>query len=222
VLEGIKTALFDFEGTLVSLEWKIADGEADLAKELRKMQFTENDLDFTKGYDIVLNRAITLAAAGKSGFSSEEIKERVGLIYDKYDLDALARWQLLPRARDTLTNLKNMGLKLGLITNVGRKALREAMSRFDLSHIFDFTISRNDVMLLKPSGQGILAALSSLGTAKNGAVFIGDSVSDIFAAKDAGIKVISLLGGQCSREELSKYCPDYIISSIDKIVKKLY
>jgi len=219
MIKKIKTVLFDFEGTLVDFQYKLKDFEIDLAKELQKMHFLSNDFASTKGYDQMINRAVELAASGKFDFSPEEVKERVGLISDRYDLDALSRWQPLTGTGDILTILRNTGFKLGLITNAGRKAIKEAVFRFKLDRIFHVTVTRNDVVLIKPSGQGILAALSALGAEKDEAVFIGDSISDILAARHAGVKVISLLGGQCAESELLEYNPDYIISSMEKVIE---
>jgi len=219
VTKVVKAVLFDFEGTTVDFQWNLIDAEADLAEELEKMQFTTDCLDPTEGYDLALNRAIELAGSGRSDFSPEQVKERIGLIYDRYDLDALSRWKPLPCVMDTLTTLKNIGFMLGLITNAGSKAIKEALFRFNLTDIFDVTITRNDVLLFKPSGQGILAALSRLNIKKHEAVFVGDSVSDIMAARDAGIKVISVLGGQCTRSELLEHSPDYTIDSIGEVME---
>jgi phosphoglycolate phosphatase-like HAD superfamily hydrolase len=39
------------------------------------------------------------------------------------------------------------------------------------------------------------------------------------AARDAGIRVITVLGGQCEERELLCYSPDYVVASIDEIEK---
>lgn len=220
-MENLRAVLFDFEGTLVDFQWNLKDAELELAQELVKMQFTPDDFAQTEGYDVTLNRALSLAVSGQSDFSPEEIRDRVGVIYDRYDLDALSRWQLLPGVLKTLNTLKETGYKLGLVTNLGRKSISKALLSFGLEKLFEASITRNDVLFFKPSGQGILFALSLLGIGKEDAVFVGDSLSDILAARNAGVKVISLVGGQCTENEILEHGPDHVILSIEKVIEAI-
>ena len=217
MLKGISAILFDFEGTLIDFQWKLADAELDLVAELRRMGIPAADFDNEKGYDQLLNKVIEQASLGRYGIPPQEIKERIGSLYDEYDLDALSRWQVFPGSMELLNILKTKGFKLGLITNVGRLGLDRALAKFDLENMFDITVSRNDVLFLKPSGEGILVALSELNVGKDQTVFVGDSVSDILAARNAGVKIITVLGGQCLKNELLAYSPDYIAASIKEV-----
>jgi phosphoglycolate phosphatase-like HAD superfamily hydrolase len=48
-------------------------------------------------------------------------------------------------------------------------------------------------------------------------VVVGDSVADIKAGKNAGIKTVAVLSGIFSREELESEKPDLIIENVNKL-----
>jgi phosphoglycolate phosphatase len=147
--------------------------------------------------------------------------ERIGAIYDRYDEDALTRWTLRPKARDFIDDLKTNGIKTGLVSNVGKLALEKAFHKLNFDQLFDVSITRNDVRTLKPSGEGINLALTRLRVAKNKALYVGDSLDDIHAAKEAGLKVIIILGGENSKSDLLSGGPDFLIQDFGKLIARL-
>jgi len=74
---------------------------------------------------------------------------------------------------------------------------------------------------LKPSGEGINLALTRLRVAKNKALYVGDSLDDIHAAKEAGLKVIIILGGENSKSDLLSGGPDFLIQDFGKLIARL-
>jgi phosphoglycolate phosphatase-like HAD superfamily hydrolase len=109
-------------------------------------------------------------------------------------------------------------MKTGLISNVGKKAMEKAFKKMQLQRFFDAVVTRNDVNALKPSGEGIRLALTRLQVMKDRALFIGDSLDDIQATKEAGLKVIIILGGENANTDLRPANPDFLIQSFDEII----
>jgi phosphoglycolate phosphatase len=146
------------------------------------------------------------------------VKEAIDAIYDRYDADALSRWSLRPRAGDFLNLLKAHNLRTGLVSNVGRKALEEATKKLGLSLLLNIMISRNDVHRLKPNGEGIRLALNHLRVSGDQSLFVGDSIDDIQAAKEAGLGVIIILGGENPRPDLLAGGPDCLIQDYGELI----
>lgn len=207
--------LFDFEGTLVNFQWDLEGALNEVKRGLAKLGF--DLLPFTEdNYAVLRNKAIMLAP--ERGLDKKEVGNKIDAIYDRYDLDALSRWSLLLGVKSLLLCLRDNGeLKLGVVTNVGKKGIEKALVKFGLKGLFDIVITRNDVELMKPSGEGIEMAVKRLSGKKSSSLFIGDSVTDILAARDAGVKVAIVQGGESDPLSIAETPPDYLWRSIEEL-----
>jgi HAD superfamily hydrolase (TIGR01509 family) len=212
-----EAVLFDFEGTLVDFQWSLAAAEAELRAVLSDLGFDLTPF-VRDNYAVLRSRALDLA-------SSDDVRHRIearfGEIYDRYDRDALTRWSLQRGAQELLQGLRTAGVRLALISNVGRLALGDALARLGLSTAFDAVVTRNDVGRAKPSGEGLRKALSLLHADPDRAMMVGDSLSDLFAARDAGVEVAILLGGENPPELIHQNQPDHVISCLNQVFNLL-
>jgi HAD superfamily hydrolase (TIGR01549 family) len=146
------------------------------------------------------------------------MREKIGAIYDRYDDDALRRWTLREGSKDLLSALKARGIRIGLVSNVGRKALEKVLPKLDLRPFLNVVVSRNDVQSMKPSGEGLRLALSRLDVIEDKALYVGDTLDDVRAAKAAGVKVIVITGKEGSRAELLSAGPDQLITHFNELL----
>lgn len=209
--------LFDFEGTLVDFQWNLADAARDAKRALRDLGF--NCVTWEDNYATLRNSAVQ--NAHELGVDKREVMDRIDAIYDRYDQDAASRWSALPGVKSVLPRLKSQNIKLGLVSNIGRRAIEDALPRLGLADLFDSIITRNDVEMLKPNGAGIRIALEKLGAKNSAALFVGDSVTDVLAAKDAGVKVAIVQGGESAPTALVAANPNYLWSTLGEL-KTLY
>jgi HAD superfamily hydrolase (TIGR01549 family) len=206
--------LLDFEGTLVNFQWKLKDAAREIKDELRRLGF--EPADWEDNYATLRNNVQKTFRVSQT--LKVSVMDRLDAIYDRYDQDAASRWSVLPGIRSVLPRLKSeQHIKLGLVSNIGRRAIDDALPRLGLIGLFDIIITRNDVAMLKPSGEGIKIALEKLGAANSDALFIGDSVTDILAATDAGIKVAIVQGGESAPASLIAAGPSYLWNAIEEI-----
>lgn len=206
--------LFDLEGTLVDFQWKLLDAAREAKEELRRLGFDPSTWE--DNYATLRNNAVQLAT--QRGVAKREVMNRIDAIYDRYDQDAASRWSVLPKVKSSLPHLKvEKQLKLGLVSNIGKQAIAGALPRLELSGLFDVIVTRNDVEMLKPSGEGIKIALGKLRAADSYTLFVGDSVTDILAAKDAGVKVAIVQGGESASTSLVAANPTYLWRTIEEL-----
>lgn len=214
----VEAVLFDFEGTLVDIQWNLNGAVQETLERLKAMGFPMERL-VGKKYSLLKNEA--MAIAQEIGRSPDSVKEEIDSIYDRFDADALSRWSLRPEAKDFLHSLKTSGIRIALVSNVGAKALQEAMKKLELSSFFHTMVSRNDVTNLKPNGEGIRLALTRLRASAKRVLFIGDSIDDIEAAKETGLRVIILLGGENPRPDLLSRGPDFLVRDYSELIAAL-
>lgn len=213
----MKLITFDFEGTLVDFQWQLSAAVAETVCWLQTKGIARNHfggLDYAGIFNLVQEKE------GEWGFAPGELTGEIGTIYDRYDLDAATRWQAVPELLKTLQSLEKY--RLALISNVGRLGLAAVLDKFGLRQTFGLVVSRNDVSQLKPAPEGINRALSWAGVSKDQATHIGDSITDLRAARAAGIKVGLVIGGENRANELAGANPDFLLPRLADLIKALH
>ncbi len=206
--------LFDLEGTLVDFQWNLQCAASEAKQVLGRLGLDPSTWE--NHYAVLRNNAVLHAA--HKGLNKREVTNCIDAIYDHYDLDAASRWSLMPEVKRLLPYLKEeKRLTLGLVTNVGRKGVERGVTAFGLTGLFDIVVTRNDVELMKPSGEGIRMALERLGARNTDALFVGDSVSDLLAAKDAGVCIAIVQGGESAPTPLIALGPDYLWQDLGEL-----
>jgi len=126
----------------------------------------------------------------------------------------------VPGSAEFISKLKTKGVKTGIITNGSKLMLDTYLHAFSVE--VDIALSADHVKP-KPNPEGILRALTTLNVNPERVLFCGDSVTDIFACRNAGIRVVSVLSGVGTRTELEKAGADLVIERVDclkSILKK--
>ncbi len=214
----LEAVIFDFEGTLVDFQWKLSEAVEEVLEKLRQMGFTATHLSNRK-YSTLQIQA--MQAAPQIGIRPQDVRDAIGAVYDVYDEDALTRWNLRPGAPDFLRALRTMGIRTALVSNVGGRALGKAITRLGLESLLDMALSRNDVPNLKPSPDGINLALHKMGANRRHSIFVGDSLDDINAARNAGLKVMIITNGENLREDIIQAKPDAIFDNYQELIGAL-
>lgn len=121
--------------------------------------------------------------------------------------------KLYPKVAEAINALHKNGYKLAIFTNAKVSSVRRDLRGVDLSK-FSLIISEEDLKNKKPSGEGILKITSKLDVKPEEAIYVGDCVVDILAAKDAGCKSIALLCGMGLKNHLEKEKPDLVFKNL--------
>ena len=206
--------LFDFEGTLVPFEWNLTKGISAILNEIELIGYSMNLFDGSPSYVDIHKVASVISEQDDESTIMNVIAE----VHDQFDADALSRWKLYKDAKQTLNKLKNNGKLLGLVTNVGSKAINSAIKKLELDDIFEIVITRNHVSRLKPDPEGLLMAANSLKTDPDSILFTGDSYDDLGAAKAANMKSCYLSGGQDEINADDGIQPDFIINRLKELI----
>jgi len=220
LLRGI---IFDLDGTLISLHVDGAAFRREIAKELTQSGFR---IDFTetnyKGLYVqdMLDLARSQMDQGLVKGEYEHVRRRTFRALDALELEWIRHAQLLPGAEAILSRLRSEGevpITLALLTNSGRAATRYAMETLGFKRYFERTFTRDDLPAMKPRPEGITAALKALSLEEGEVLYVGDSPTDIIAARGAGIRIASVASGRYDVEALRKLGADYTLGSLSEL-----
>jgi len=213
--QAYTAVIFDFEGTLVDFQWQLARAEDELRRALAAFGFEGGE--FSRGnYAVLWNSAADLLAPqGRMA----ELRQALGPIYDRWDLDALSRWAPRFGAVELVRGLATRGLRVGIVSNIGRRALAEGLNRFEFAPWVSSVVTRDEVTFMKPRAEGILRLLTDWQVAASDVLFVGDSRADVFGARAAGVRVAIIRDGECDEAAFADAPPDYMISRLDELVE---
>lgn len=119
-------------------------------------------------------------------------------------------------AQQLLRQLKERGYKLAMVT--AAKTASEDVKRLGIAEYFDEIVTATDITRHKPDPQGMNLALERLGVKPKAAIYVGDMMTDIYAAQAA--KLLASVGvtiGMANRRELQTAGADYIIDDLAEL-----
>ena len=208
-----KSILFDMDGTLIESNDLVLEIYQKLVTiyppKIPLNSISKADL-LAKGYPEILEILYG--------------KKRPDLLEDIYRIHselAVNHLKLYPDTLNTLEEFRKRGIKLYLITSELRKIAISELTGLCIFHFFDEIIAFEDVSRPKPDPEGILNLITTKKLKKKETLFVGDSISDAKAAKDAGIdsvymnwhkdpsKMIYFDKTFYSFEELTRFTYDY-------------
>ncbi|MHA7773325.1 phosphoglycolate phosphatase [Roseibium sp. M-1] len=108
------------------------------------------------------------------------------------------------------------GWKLAVCTNKAERLTLPLLEELDLSRYFDAVVGGDTFPVAKPHAEPIHGAIERAGGQVEGSIMIGDSVTDIDAARNAGIPVIAVDFGYTT-VPVRELSPDRVISHFGEL-----
>ncbi|MGB9659395.1 MAG: HAD family hydrolase [Nitrososphaerales archaeon] len=214
---GIKAVIFDLDGTLVKFTLDFIKARKEAIVAIRKKGINIDNLS----EKLNLYSMLKVIEERTDARTFSDLKKSFWNILEKIELRAANETNIQPDALQTLAKIKNLGLKLAIVTNNGRKATSIVTKKFGLNDFFDVIITREDSKELKPDGGSIKKAIEVLGINAKEAIYVGDSVIDILAAKVAKVISVAVPTGVSNIKNLVEAEPDYLIHSLRDIIALL-
>lgn len=209
--------LFDLDGTLV-------DSAPDLHQTLNRILEAESLNAVTleevrnfigEGARRLLERSLTAQGAEVTDARLDRLLEAYLAHYGRHFAD---HSRLFPKVRDSLRALQKRGAKLAVVTNKFERLARAVVAAFELQHHFPVILGGDTLPERKPSALPVLEACARLGVALDAAVMIGDSVTDVGAARAAKIDVFCVPYGYNHGQDIRLAGADGVITDLSALV----
>ena len=224
----IDTIIFDLDGTLLDTldDLTAAVNHALTAFLLQTITRAQARRFVGDGVKKLIERAVYFASTGdepdlggRNDCDFSLVSACLALFteyYDKHSSDMTAPYA---GVSEMLAAVKDHGLKSAIVTNKYDGAARELKDIFFPT--VDVIIGLKDGIRPKPSPDGVLAALSLLGSDKTRAVYVGDGETDMKTALACGMPVVAVTWGFRDESVLREFNPDFIIDKPSELFDAL-
>jgi putative hydrolase of the HAD superfamily len=145
--------------------------------------------------------------------------ELLNEVADRFNQVQEAELRMFPGAHETLDRLKQLGVRLALVTNGAAAPQRKKVVRFALEHRFDHIQIEGEHGFGKPEEQAYRHALRSLGVEATDTWMVGDNLEwEVVAPQRLGIFAIWYDGYGIGLPAGSPIRPDRIIRSLPELL----
>jgi phosphoglycolate phosphatase len=219
-----KLVLFDLDGTLIDTAPDICSAVNNGLKAASISPISELTARayIGEGSAKLMHRAITKEI---DGVAPENYFTKVYTGFcTHYSENLFVDSVIYSGALESLDELKSAGFKLGCITNKPYEYALPLLEKAGLAHLFDILLGGNSLKEKKPNPLPIIHAIEQTNSDRNKTVMVGDSITDLRAAKNADVYSICVSYGYHGGIDLKMHDPSIMIDNLDflpSLIKKL-
>ncbi|MBD8892822.1 phosphoglycolate phosphatase [Roseibium litorale] len=207
--------VFDLDGTLVS---SMDDLTATLNAVLTRAGYRAIAPESVRtmvghGAKVLLQRGLN---ANGVTWTEESLAPLYDDFLDYYEANIAVHTRPFPGVIDALETFRSEGWKLAVCTNKVERLTLPLMDALDLTRHFDAIVGGDTFARPKPDAAPVLGAIARAGGSAGGSIMVGDSVTDIDAARAAGIPVVAVDFGY-TPVPVTELGPDIVISHFEEL-----
>jgi len=220
-LRPVKMVLIDVDGTLVDSVPDLAYCVDEMMKQLDMPLRGETNVRnwVGNGVERLVRRALTNSLDGEP---DDELFTRAYPIFlDLYAENTSKRSILYPGVKEGIAFLKSAGYKLGCVTNKAAQFTEPLLKDLGIFDEFSIVISGDTLPQKKPDPTPLLHAANFFDVKAEEALMLGDSVSDVKAARAAGFQIICMSYGYNHGVDIRTASPDAVIDSMAELPELL-
>jgi HAD superfamily hydrolase (TIGR01509 family) len=211
----LRAVILDMDGTITRFNIDYVGMRRVALVELERMNLRTPDMTEQLSIYLLLKKLRERLDAE----TYKGLRLRFYSLLEDMEIRAAQEVALYPGVVQTLQELQERHLKIGLVTNNGRAGTNLTLKRFGLADFFKAIVTRDDCEEMKPDAGPVKQVLAELSLRAEEAVLVGDGVIDILAAKAADLSSVAVGTGPLSVERLLQAQPDYILGSINDLPK---
>ncbi|MEP5765852.1 MAG: HAD family hydrolase [Halieaceae bacterium] len=208
----MKSVLFDLDETLLARSQSLRDFAIWQSKGMLRREVSDPELFCRRFIELDSNSGVLKNRVYSQLIEEFEICDwTISELTNSYDLCFSGFCLEKDGAVEAVKAIKNVGLKLGLVSN-GRSPFQERnFYSLGVSHLFDSIIVSESVGLRKPDRRIFDLACEQIGVSAAETVFVGDNPkADIDGANSCGMYTVYIpghFGG--TYEKANSVCNDY-------------
>jgi phosphoglycolate phosphatase len=212
-----KMILVDVDGTMVDSVPDLAFCVDAMMARLGRPPWGEAEVRnwVGNGVERLVRRALTGTLDGEPDEADYERAYPVFL--ELYRENTSKRSRLYPGVREGLDYLSTAGYPLGCVTNKAAQFTEPLLEDLGVRGFFEIVVSGDTLPQKKPDPAPLLHAAAHFGVSPSDALMVGDSVSDVKAARAAGFAIVCMSYGYNHGRDIREARPDAVIDSLVQI-----
>ncbi len=209
-----RVILFDLDGTLMETAPEIADALNATLQRLGHERVADERVRswIGDGARVLLARALSHVGAAQDeaasakawAILSQEYLERCG-----------SNSEVFPGVRAMLQRLREQGCRLALLTNKEARFAHALLARHEMATDFDLIVAGDTLPVKKPHPDVIAHVLQALDAQAEETLLVGDSITDVRAARAGGIAIWLVRHGYLQHDLQGDDRPDGFIDHFD-------
>lgn len=214
MMNNKKCVIFDLDGTLL---YTLEDLKNSVNFALSKNGFKERSLDEVRefvgnGIENLMRKSVP------QNISENEFQLCFSDFKSHYKIHSEDNTKEYDGITDMLKALKENNVLLAVVSNKADFAVNTLCKKY-FPDLLDCAFGERDGIKRKPSPDSVNEVIKLLNVEKANCFYVGDSDVDVKTAHNAEIKCIACTWGFRSRNVLEKENPEYIIDSVNEILK---
>jgi len=212
-----KLIMIDVDGTLVDSVPDLAYCIDEMMQKLGLQKWGEDKVRHWVGNGVpkLVERALSGELEGRP------IKEVFNVAYpiflDLYEDNNAQRSYLYDGVREGLDYLISQGYQLGCVTNKSEQFTHPLLKVLGIFNDFKIIISGDTLAKRKPDPMPLLYCAEHFNLKPEECLMLGDSVSDVKAARAAGFDIICMSYGYNHGNDIADENPDLVIDSMSQL-----
>jgi HAD superfamily hydrolase (TIGR01509 family) len=131
-----------------------------------------------------------------------------------------AKLKLFPGVKKVLEILKEKSIPIGLASSMDIISLGSSLRSLEVEAFFDVILSAENVEKSKPDPEILLKAARKLCEKPENCLMVGDSVYDVLAAQEAGMKIKVVANNSYQLEQIMKMNVE-VLENITEVLDEL-
>lgn len=167
------------------------------------------------GVERLVSRALIGKLDGEPDLAT--FQTALPVFLDLYKDNLSKRSRLYPGVTEGMAYLKSVGYALGCVTNKAAQFTLPLLKNLALDADFGIIICGDTLAKQKPDPMPLLHAANHFGVSPQRSLMIGDSVSDVKAARAAGFQIVCMSYGYNHGVDIRDARPDVVVDSMAEL-----
>jgi phosphoglycolate phosphatase len=213
--------LIDLDGTLIDTAPEIARAANSMlaAMNLPTLATVQITTYIGDGTTTLIKRCLT---GRLDGDPKTALLATAQALFFEYYAKIVTESQLYPNVVADLHAIKNSGLHMACVTNKPGSFTLPLLAKHDLLPFFELVVSGDTLQKKKPEPDQIFYVCEQLGVSAQEVALIGDSKTDINAARSAGCKMFAVPYGYNQGQRIEATEVDALIDNIGNVLDLLH
>lgn len=218
-MQLLQAVLFDLDGTLAHTAPDLCDAVNRVREHFQLEPLPESVVGMMigNGSRLLVQRALQYAVQDRE-FIASQLHQAHDLFLTFYRQGFCQRSQLYDGVANTLRALHQCHIPLAVVTNKPEKFIQPLLQHLHIHDYFSACVGGDSLPEKKPHPLPLWHACEKLSASPERCLMVGDSRTDIDAARHARMPVAAVTFGYNHGEDISQCLPDFILETFDALL----